>query len=54
MMVNLDWKFWVGDVVIPIVTFLIGLFVGRKVERKANAKVRGNNNTVIQNSRVDQ
>lgn len=46
-------EFWVGDVIIPIVTFVIGLLVGEKIERnKAKAKVKGNNNTVIQNSEV--
>lgn len=50
----MDWKFWIGDVGIPIVTFVVGLFVGKNVERKsaAKAKVEGDGNTVIQNSRV--
>ena len=50
----LDWKFIVGDIVIAIATFLIGLFAGRTIERKkqAKAKIDGNNNTVIQNSNV--
>lgn len=50
----MDWKFIVGDIVIPIATFLIGLFAGRTIERKkqAKAKIDGNNNTVIQNSNV--
>lgn len=50
--VNMDWKFWVGDVGIPIITFIIGLFTGKTIERRsiAKAKVDGNGNTVIQNS----
>ena len=50
----MDWKFIVGDIVIPIATFLIGLFAGRTIERKkqAKAKIDGSNNTVIQNSNV--
>lgn len=48
----MDWKFWVGDVGIPIITFIIGLFTGKTIERRsiAKAKVDGNGNTVIQNS----
>lgn len=51
-MESLDWKFWVGDVGIPIVTFIIGLFTGKAIERKAKAKVKGDNNMIIQNSSV--
>ena len=48
----MDWKFWVGDVGIPIITFIIGLFTGKTIKRRstAKAKVNGNENTVIQNS----
>lgn len=50
----MDWKFWLGDVGIPIATFVIGLFTGKTIKKhnKANSKVTGNNNTVIQNSDV--
>lgn len=50
----MDWKFLIGDVGIPIVTFIIGLFAGKTIERRnrAKSKVSGNNNTVIQNSDV--
>lgn len=48
--VNMDWKFWVADICIPIVTFIIGLFTGKSIEKKASAKIKGNNNTVVQNS----
>lgn len=39
----MDWKFWVGDVGIPIITFIIGLFAGKTIERRsaAKAKVKG-------------
>jgi len=50
----MDWKFWVGDVGIPVVTFIIGIFTGKAIERNAKAKVKGNNNTIIQNSKVDK
>lgn len=52
----MDWKFWVGDVGIPIATFIIGLFAGKTIERRstAKAKVKGNENTVIQNSKVEK
>jgi len=51
---NFDWKFWIADIVIPIVTFISGLFVGKAIEKKANAKVKGNQNTIIQNSEVNK
>lgn len=52
----MDWKFWVGDVGIPIITFIIGLFAGKTIERRsaAKAKVKGNENKVIQNSKVEK
>lgn len=49
-----DWKFWVGDVIVPIITFVIGLFVGKTIEHKSTTKIRGNNNKVIQNSKVSK
>lgn len=46
-------EFWIGDVIIPIVTFVIGILTGEKIERnKAKAKIKGDNNTVIQNSDI--
>ena len=50
----MDWKFWVGDVGIPILTFVVGLFAGRTIEKRTNnkAKVKGNKNTVIQGSNI--
>lgn len=50
----MDWKFWIGDVGIPIATFVIGLFTGKSIEKhkKANAKITGDRNTVIQNSDI--
>lgn len=52
----MDWKFVVGDIIIPIATFFIGMFTERTIERKkqAKAKVDGNNNTIIQNSNVKE
>lgn len=52
----MDWKFWVGDVVIPIVTFVVGLFTGKSIEKRsiAKAKVKGDENTVIQNSKIEK
>ena len=51
----MDWKFWVGDVGIPIVTFVIGLITGKTVERRsvAKAKIKGDGNTIIQQSKND-
>lgn len=50
----MDWKFWIGDVGIPVITFIIGLFTGKTIERRtnSNAKIKGNNNTVIQGSEI--
>lgn len=53
-MQNIDWKFWIGDIIIPIVTFAIGFFAGKAVEHKAIAKVKGDHNTVLQNSNVNK
>ena len=53
----IDWKFVFGDVIIPIGIFVAGIFIGRCVERrkyKAKSKVKGDNNTVIQNSTVSK
>ncbi len=52
----MDWKFWIGDVGIPVVTFIIGLFTGRTIEKrvKNKANVKGNNNTVIQGSEIQK
>lgn len=36
----MDWKFWVGDVVIPIVTFVVGLFTGKSIEKRSIAKAK--------------
>lgn len=51
----MDWEFLIGDVLIPIAIFVIGLFTGKTIERRknANSKVKGNHNTVIQNSKVE-
>lgn len=49
----MDWKFLIGDVGIPLGTFIIGLFAGKTLERhSAKNKIIGNENTVIQNSTV--
>ena len=47
---SIDWKFVIGDIVIPLVTFGLGILVGQNVEkRKARLKIKGNNNMVLQN-----
>lgn len=54
---NIDWKFWIGDIIIiiiPIATFVGGIFVGKTIERKAQSKISGDNNTVIQNSNINK
>lgn len=49
---ELDWKYIIADLIIPIVTFVIGLFTGKAIEKRATAKLKGNHNTVIQNSEI--
>ena len=51
---DMDWKFWLIDVALPIATFVAGLFTGKTIERKSKAKskIKGDGNTVIQNSDV--
>jgi len=55
-MATWDWKWIIGSVVIPIGTFIIGLFLGKKTEQVkiAKAKVKGEGNITIQNSKVDK
>lgn len=50
----MDWKFWIGDVGIPVITFIIGLFAGKTIEKRTinKSKVTGNENTIIQNSSI--
>ncbi len=54
MLNEIDWKFIIGDIVIPVLIFLLGFVGGRTYEKRANAKVKGNNNTVIQNSKIEK
>ena len=52
---NIDRQFVVGDIIIPIELFVAGFFVGVGVERrkyKAKSKIKGDGNTVVQNSNV--
>lgn len=64
---NVDWKFWIGNVLVPIVTAIIGLFSGIHIERynnkkrynikkinKTKAKANGKNSTIIQNSEINR
>lgn len=45
----MDWKFIIGDIVIPIGTFVIGVFVGQWREKKKNSiKISGDKNRVYQ------
>ena len=47
---NIDWKFIIGDIIMPLFIFGLGIFVGQGVEkRKAKSKIKGNNNVVLQN-----
>ena len=47
----MDWKFWIAYVIVPVITsFIAGIFTGKAIEKKASAKIKGDNNTVVQNS----
>ena len=47
---SIDWKFVLGDIVMPFIIFLLGIFAGQGIEkRKAKSKIKGNNNVVLQN-----
>ncbi len=47
---SIDWKFVIGDIVMPLLIFGLGVLVGQGVEkRKAKSKIKGNNNVVLQN-----
>lgn len=52
---NIDWKFVIGDIIVPIGLFVAGIFVGGAIERrkyKAKAEVQGNGNIVMQNNDI--
>lgn len=52
---NIDWKFVIGDIVVPIGLFVIGLFTGKVLERRkytAKSKAKGDGNIVIQNTTI--
>lgn len=47
---SIDWKFVLGDIVMPFFIFFLGVLVGQGIEkRKAKSKIKGNNNVVLQN-----
>ena len=48
------WQLIIGDILIPVGTFIIGLFIGKGIEKKkAQSSINnGSGNTVIQNSEV--
>lgn len=47
---SIDWKFVLGDIVMPLVIFVLGVLVGQGIEkRKAKSKIKGSNNVVLQN-----
>lgn len=52
----MDWKFWIGDVGIPVITFIVGLFTGKTIEKRISnkAKVNGSGNTIIQGSNIEK
>lgn len=51
----MDWKFLIGDVIIPIALFFLGMFIGKTVEKRKNnkSKIQGHHNTVIQDSTIE-
>lgn len=58
-MESFDWKWFIGQVLVPIATFVGGLFVGKQAEKhktikKSKAKVSGRGNIVVQNSTIEK
>lgn len=53
---NINWEFWIGDVGIPIATFVVGLLAGKTYEKRRinKASAKGNYNTIIQNSKINK
>ena len=51
---EIDWKFLIGDIVIPIGLFVVGFFVGRASNKYARSRIKGSGNTVVQNSKVEK
>ena len=50
---NIDWKFWIGDVFVPVGLFFLGYILGdNHGKKKAIANTKGNKNTIIQNSEI--
>ena len=46
-----NWKFLLTDIIIPILTLIIGFFSGIKYEKRKSTnriKVKGNNNNISQ------
>lgn len=52
----MDWKFWIADIGIPVITFIIGIITGKNWDKftkiSAKSKIKGNNNSVTQNSKI--
>ena len=50
---NMDWKFFIGDILVPVILFFLGYILGdNHGKKKAVANTKGNKNTVIQNSEI--
>ena len=50
---NIDLKFIVGDLLVPILLFVVGCFTGGAVERHKNkARIKGDHNIIVQDSTI--
>lgn len=51
-----NWKFLVGNILVPIICAILGFFGGKTCEKKKNIKskasIKGNDNTVNQNNNI--
>ncbi|MGN1478232.1 MAG: hypothetical protein ACI4XH_00575 [Acutalibacteraceae bacterium] len=51
-----NWQFLVKEAIVPIITFVIGIFSGITIERKSQknkSKIKGNGNISIQDIEVN-
>lgn len=51
---SLEWTDIIVGVVSNIISIVIGISAGISIQKRAQSTVKGNNNTVIQNSTIDR
>lgn len=48
----MNFEFLIGDILIPILIFILGFFTGKTVEKRNTSNIKGDGNTVIQDSNI--